>query len=512
VRSGAESDPRCPDRRRPTAADAAARRGPGLRLVIAAIAALALALRLLDLSAHSLWFDEALEYGRASGSLTLALLGRSIDQDPPLLALANHFWLQIGHTEWWLRAPSALVSAAGVFLAGCWISGAMGKRAGITMALLCALAPVQVHYGQEVNQYAAMIFLAVALLIAWESVVRRPRATNWARFALVGGAGLLTHYGMAFPLAVTGGHLAIRTAHSRDGRQLRYLFWTGLALLAVVAVLVWLGLADRISVWHLQRRFGGTYLGKEVAYLGDILWREVLVFFLFPFAGGPVLWAVRSLALLALGGAVAMWRQGGTARRIVGVAFLAALATVYPADGLGLYPIGHRYVLFAAPPFFAALAAGFDRLAERSRPAGFLALGATLALFAAFAPQQRLANRWLAVPREELGPVLAEVAPALGAGDRVYVYYGASPAYAYYGLPGSAAVIAGRQLGSELTAAAEAGRIDALAGRGQALWVVVAHERAHDRDDLLGALVSRGWRITASVAAENASATRLEPP
>lgn len=478
---------------------------------IAAIAVGALAVRLFGLQSHSLWFDEALEYGRAASGLVPALFGRPIDQDPPLLALWLVVWLQLGRSEWWLRVPSALLGALSVYLIGAWSARRFGARLGLVAAGLTALAPLWIHYSQELNQYSAVLFWSILLVIGADGVLRRGRSRDWLLYTAATVASLFTHYGMAFPVAAQLAHVAKRLLARPERWELRRL---GLYLALVVGCLVALlatGLADRLLVPHLQRRFGGTYTGKELAYLADMLWREVLVFFLLPFSGGPALWAVRLLTALALTGAAALWRSGDSGFRLVAVGFGLTLALVYPADGFGLYPIGHRYVLFAAPPFFLALAAGFDRLIARRRHVGWAVLGATLALFIAFAPQQPWSNPWLSVPREELKTVLAALHAARHEGDLVYVYHAAEPAFRYYEPEPSMPVRVGRAIPDATTAQREAERIAAWA-RGHAIWLVFAHERPGEREALENALARQDYIAAESYAAANARAVRVVRP
>ncbi len=485
---------------------------PGQRLerntwAVLAITWLALAFRLLDLGRHSLWFDEALEVGRAGGNLAVVLFGRPIDQDPPLMALGLRAWLTVGRSEWWLRLPSALLGTSTVFLSARWAGGRLGPRIGVYTALLMASAPVLVHYSQELNQYAALALAATILLVAWDRVLRHDRRRDWGLLGGTSVLGLATHYGMAFPVGATVCSLIGWAARQDRSARLRLQCYLG-CLGAAVALLLALGLGDRLGIWHLQRRFGGTYLGKEVAYLADVLWREVLVFFLLPFSGGPALWAVRLLVAISLLGAWTLWRQGGSGRRLVGISLLLSLALVYPFDGFGRYPIGHRYVLFAAPPFLITLAAGLDRLALRQRWLGHLVTGSTVILFVAFAPQQRWSNPWLAVPREELRTVLETVSQRRHAEDLVYVYHGAVPTFDYYVSRPGPGTIRGTALSDEPRAAAEGERIAAF---GRPAWLLMAHETPGERERLLAALADMGYRAEDWIEAPGAAAIRTVP-
>ena len=411
------------------------------------LAGLALALRLWQLGQPSLWHDEALELERSLASLPRLLAGRPIDQDPPLAALIWRFWILAGGgpgaalatSEWWLRLPSALVGAATAPLAGAWAGRRFGSRAGWLCGLLMAIAPVQVYYGQELNQYAAIPLATLALLIAWEAVLARGRARDWRRLGLVSALALLCHYGMAFPVAATVLHLGWRAWWTPGAVARRRLAGQLAVLATTLLVLLGLGLAERAATPHLDARLFGTGLVKELDYLADTVWRELLVFLSLPFSGGPALWSAGALAILAGFGALTLRAaeapppEGlGVGRRILVVGLLAPLALVYPADILGLYPLGYRWALFALPVSALCIALALDRLWCVDAAAGWAATALVALNLLLFLPQQDAWNPWLALPREAMRPALVALAEAARPGDVVYVSDGGWPAFAHY--------------------------------------------------------------------------------
>ena len=482
--------------------DKSAPTGRGEVGAVFALIAAALALRLAALGTPSLWHDEALEYVRAAGNLRTAFLGRPIDQDPPLFAVFNHAWVHFGVSEWWLRVPSALLGAVTVFMAGIWAGRRFGSRTGRLTALVMAVAPVLVHYSQELNQYAAMVFLTVVVLIAWDKVVVLGRPQDWRRYTAFSVIALGTHYGMGFPLAAMGVFLAWQTRmrrpeprpnHSRAALPL-YVLICG----STIGALWFLGLRDRLALPHHQARFGGTHFTKELDYLADTLWREVLVFFTLPMSGGPALWIVGALVLIAATGAVDLWRRGPTGRRLVAIVFVGSLALTYPADGLGWYPLGYRWALYAAPAFFIALAAGLAWLWGQAPPLGGLMTLAVVGTGLVFAPQADDWNPWLAVPREEMRAVVARLTGDIGPMDLLYVSPGANPAFRYYANLATmqwnvrTASIWGTAPG-ENGYPSEAEHIANAAARSRRIWLLLARPEAGEEAGLLGALAHIGW-------------------
>src|SRR5512145_2550326 len=85
------------------------------RLAALGILTLALALRLWDIRARALWFDEASEYWIATAPFSrLIESARTGTGDPPLYTFLLHVWMQVGSSELWLRLLSTLASVAGV--------------------------------------------------------------------------------------------------------------------------------------------------------------------------------------------------------------------------------------------------------------------------------------------------------------------------------------------------------------------------------------------------------------
>jgi hypothetical protein len=494
------SVPTSVSRRAPDAVD--------LSLSLGLVAALALGVRLLGIGAHSVWFDEALEFARAARGIPDLVMARAIEQDPPLLALFMHFWIRLGRSEAWLRLPSALVGTAAVVVLAGWTWRRLGRRTGRLVGLLAAIAPVMVHYGQELNQYAWILFLAPVALAAAERVLARDRPVDWVLYGVLSLVALGTHYGMVFPLAALGVVVvhSVRRRGTKGAR--RALTAYAAAVVAWVAFLWRVGLSAGIGVPHLQARFGGTHLAKELSYIGDVGWREVLVFFLLPFAGGPAVCIVAVVSVLALLGAVVLLRAGPPGRRVVGAMFFGSLALTYLTSLMGWYPLGYRYGLFAAPFLLVAVAAGLDLALARSRPLGVvLGTGVVIAMIL-FNPHTDPVNPFLAVPREELRPVLARTDARREPGDRTYVGAAALPTYRYY-RPGDLDVVAGRAFAAA-TAGLEAERIGGLVGRSPRLWVVLTRVTASEREALLRALVGDGaggrWTVAEEVAEENAVA------
>lgn len=127
-------------------------------------------LRLYQLAAESLWYDELLQLDIAQGlppevggvaTIFPRLRGHAA---VPLDYLLSHFWILLGRDEGWTRLPAVM---AGVLvlpvvyqLGRRWL----GRPAALLLLALLALSPLHVRYSQEVRPYA-LVLLGVTLAI-----------------------------------------------------------------------------------------------------------------------------------------------------------------------------------------------------------------------------------------------------------------------------------------------------------------------------------------------------------
>lgn len=177
----------------------------------AAVATLALILRLVNLGGRPLWYDEAFSLlfsERSPGAMIAGTLtpvnGAAAEEHPLLYYLILHGWMALwGYAPGAARLLSALLGAATV--AANYLLGRrlMGRHAGLAAAAITALAPFHVYYSQEARMYALLGLAAVAtaffLVRAWSD----GGWPNWAAFSVLGTATLYAHnLGALFMLAL----------------------------------------------------------------------------------------------------------------------------------------------------------------------------------------------------------------------------------------------------------------------------------------------------------------------
>ncbi len=151
------------------------------------------------LDAKNLWLDESFSLQRAESSWTDIFHGtipvsdgvdtvQTIDQHPfAFFAILGLIVRLLGKSEFALRLPS--VAVATLLVPVCWAfarrlarRGALPPAAPAFGALLAAVNPFYLWYGQEVRMYAQVAFLAILstyLLVRWTEVADRGSRILW---------------------------------------------------------------------------------------------------------------------------------------------------------------------------------------------------------------------------------------------------------------------------------------------------------------------------------------------
>jgi hypothetical protein len=218
------------------------------RLWIIVIILIAFALRLHQLTYHSLWFDEAVSVHWAKQTVPRILeVGFTLMEDrlPPLYYLTLKGWSALmGFGEFSVRLLSVFW---GVLLVptGCGITRRLlGRRPALATAMLTALNPFLVWYSQEARMYAPAVLFGTLAVWAFLQKIGRPTArARWlfsGLFVLFAAAGLYSHLYAGFLLPMLGLWLII--SYPRNGRLWLWFGFAGLlitALFAPIALAIW---------------------------------------------------------------------------------------------------------------------------------------------------------------------------------------------------------------------------------------------------------------------------------
>jgi len=171
-------------------------------LTLGGLLLVALGLRVYQLAAQSLWYDEGVSWYLTRLSLPQLTVWTANDIQPPLYYYLLWVWVRLaGTSEYALRFPSAAWGVLAIPLA--WQIGRRlaGRWTGWLGALLLAASSLHVYYAQEARMYtllAGLGLLSSYLLLRLETG-RRRRLTA-AGYVLSATAALYTHYFALFLL------------------------------------------------------------------------------------------------------------------------------------------------------------------------------------------------------------------------------------------------------------------------------------------------------------------------
>ena len=222
------------------------------------LAAIAGALRFVNLGAENFWYDESFTAWLAS-RLPLSNMWQAIQGDvhPPLWYVISFVEAHIfGTSEFALRLPDAILGVVAVVLV--WhIALAVGfqRRVAFVAGLLAAVLPAAIYYSQDARMYP---LLAVAVLLTtWSAIKGR-----WALFWLSGTVAVYTqNLGVLY---VTALGIAVLLLRWRDWRSaVRPM----LALVGIVAA--WLPWSV-VMIHQMQQMSQGFWLQPMTP--GGLLW------------------------------------------------------------------------------------------------------------------------------------------------------------------------------------------------------------------------------------------------
>jgi mannosyltransferase len=360
------------------------------------VVCIALAARLLHIDRQPFWLDEALTYQRihlgVGGLVTDSFSNRHMPSYFLLLQALSPF----DANNVWLRIPSALFGTASIAVVFAIARRVAGRAAAVVAAVLMALSPLQVQYGQEARSYTLVTLLITIALWGVMRLAQNPRGAalnvrhhDFERFGwlayLIGTIGALDVLGDAAPWLLAA-NLAL------------YLIWRDLAnpqhadpqqaelrrgfrrnwLLSVALILVccapFYGAIVAFSDGQMLHKFDWipplSWQNLRVAAKSAYLMRmaSVIRFNVLP-TTVPLLGV-----LVALLGGLGLYRMRGRLEGRVLLLGFAVLPLLLLAISLVKSMVLPRYILWSAAPFFILAGIGAAALPRRIRPVALTAL------------------------------------------------------------------------------------------------------------------------------------------
>lgn len=173
-------------------------------LVVGVATVVAAGLVTYRLGRHGLWYDEGHTIGtvdRPLGDALWRIANWELNQSTYHLLVLG--WQRLVDGEAALRAVSAAFAVASVPLTYVLGRRLLGARVGAIAAVLLAVHPFAVEWGQQLRAYSMVLFLTLAATLLLVRAVERPSTGRIVAYAVVGALAVYTHF---FAALVLGAH------------------------------------------------------------------------------------------------------------------------------------------------------------------------------------------------------------------------------------------------------------------------------------------------------------------
>ena len=412
------------------------RRWYSARGAIIALAALGIALRIIPLlSDRCLWIDEAmLAINLVERSPRQLLEPLDWNQGAPagFLFAAKSSLMVFGTAEWSFRFVPFVASVLGVIGFAWVVRRLLPAQAGVMAMALYAFSPFLVSYAGECKQYASDAALTVGMFCASAGLLLGQN--GFRRWTVLAGAGAIAvwfSHPVAFVLGGIGTALFLDAVVAKDRRRAGACLGTIACWLASFGGCYLACLKQLGNNQFLLDYWAGHFLPLPPTSHGDLMWLADHFFKFLAYPGGL------GGTEIAIGGIAAALALIGVAR-MLRERWPVAVAVVLPgilallASGLHKYPFAGRLLLFLVPLVLLAVARGAWEVAAELGPRrpfaaivliGLLLVAPIVETYQSFRHPDR---------HEQITPVLAAVRDEIQPGDRVYIYWGAVPAFTFY--------------------------------------------------------------------------------
>ncbi len=264
-------------------------------LLLFLIFVLALGLRLGAITFDSFWLDEGYQslvdaYGKPLPDFTrvsdkpylfqlkdpqnadkvLANFKKVDPLCPPLYALTLNAWMKVcGQSDFAIRLLSALFSLAGVFAIFFFADKTFGRKAALFSAMLCAISPFDIYYGQEARMYSLTVLLATIscgsfILLVNGLPAKKTTAFYLGTYILATFALINTHYTNLFIVLFQGVYGFL---FSLSQRRYKLLLLLSTAWLAVLfAWLPWFDIFRHAASIRTQ----SFYVARKASFIWPI--------------------------------------------------------------------------------------------------------------------------------------------------------------------------------------------------------------------------------------------------
>lgn len=194
-------------------------------IILTAIAALGVSLRLINIQDEPFWGDEILSLSivkHFAGSIPEMLRYlKEVEIHPPLYYLLLTGWMRLfGEGEANIRILSVLLGAGTIF-GTFFASKALFRDSKVALISASALAilPLQMELDQEARPYAAgVFFMTIAMIFLWK-YLRGGKATALVVYGIAAAAAIHLHYSFILPTASMSAWWIIESIIAGPGKR-----------------------------------------------------------------------------------------------------------------------------------------------------------------------------------------------------------------------------------------------------------------------------------------------------
>jgi hypothetical protein len=183
---------------------------------------------------------------------------------PPLLILALHYWMYLGHSELLLRLLPILAGTASLWFAFRWLRELASIGAALLGVTLLSFCPMLIVLTSEVRQYSFLLLFQFAALYYLERMLKEQNAWLALTHALFLALALLSHYSAIWLIVAAGAYVLQQAARGRLPRNVTrtwLLSQVPLALAGLYLYLTHIANLELTSTGWVE--YGFYHLGKE---------------------------------------------------------------------------------------------------------------------------------------------------------------------------------------------------------------------------------------------------------
>jgi uncharacterized membrane protein len=397
-------------------------------LVIGGLTLFGAVIRLYNLGTKSLWFDEAVVFWVSQGNfLEVIAQNASTNSSPIMFPLILNVISRLNDSEIFLRALPLLSGLAAIpaiyFLARLMLP----RHGAYFSALLVTFASSQVRYSQELREYSLAFLFAVLMLAVFYKYIHEYNWGNLVLLALFWSLGMLVQYGLALLVLSLNIVLLFEWIFSKKREVDSAVKWVVLqfTLLLVIVLVYQTSLNEQmnfgIGAAPFSHYLQDGYWDGTFHSLVNLSTKNTLDVIHFAY---PMVYIILFTCLLGVFTRLNK-RHGITLAMLflpLLIAFLAAVLRVYPY-------LGERQLIYLVPMILIFAGAGFDYIWDiDSKKLVALCLVFTVVIGGLFATSEYLQQPG----GENIKPIINTLSKKIKKGDRIYIYYGAYPAFTYY--------------------------------------------------------------------------------